>query len=148
LSEGEKKLFEEMKERGVFFEYKKGGKTLIGIDRDYMPLVSHPLLDQLERQGYLIAEKDEIEKVNQLLKEWGKGGYKGVVGFDKKLYVVKEDILKKYEKTLLEILKKERSFEQLINALSIEPFLLKAILEILREEGKIIEKRKNVYEVV
>lgn len=168
LNEEEGKIFEKMLKGKVLFKYEKEGENRIGIDREYFPLVtgknsdnedkrdknnkseSKTLFQQLEEEKHMVIEnRGEVEELQRQIREKDKvEEVKGVRDFDKKFYIIKKDKLEEIEEDLEDkkVLDKEKSIEEIAEELGIEETLSKASLVVLREEGKVVEKGKNIYQ--
>jgi len=150
LSEEEPNVFEEMLSKGILFEYEKQGKKLIGIDRKFFPLIvskANPLLEELFEKGFLILENEaDANSLNEELKEEGKEDLvRGVRGFDKKYYILTlkklNEIKPKFEKAL----ESEKIISKIAEKLKTSEEFCQAMLEVMREDGEVIEKKKGVY---
>lgn len=107
--------------------------------------------DPLERNGYLIVEKEEEAKeISKKLEERIRNGeIRGVRGFDKKFYVVMSDFLAKMRVEINRVLKEKPStVEEIASKVGTANEAVRAILEIMREEGEVVEKKKGMYALV
>ena len=106
------------------------------------------LLAKLEKDGYLVLENEGMAQLlTQKLKSQGRdAGVEGVRGFDKKFYVIKREKLADFESRLTKALKGSgKKLDDIAEALSLDAGLCRAGMEVLREQGKVIEKRKGMY---
>lgn len=122
---------------------KGGGKEELGKESEEEGLTP---LEIIEKEGYFVAESEgEARKLSDELKT-KKREFRGVRGFDKKYYVVKNSFFSKYSKKIKDILKEgNKTIDQIVNAVNLPKNACVAILTILNEEGDIIEKRKGVF---
>ncbi len=158
LQEDGKKIFNNLLTEGVLFEYEKEGETRIGIDREYFSLATEnnqtknkdtpsSLIKKLEEQGYLVIEDEDLVKdlQEELRKKEKAEEVKGVRGFDKKYYIIKKDKLNEVEDEIKDLLDEEKIIHEVSEDLDIEEKLCKAALVVLREDGEVVEKGKNIY---
>jgi biotin operon repressor len=105
------------------------------------------MLEALAKEGYLIVENPALAKdVDEKLKrEKRESDYRGVRGFDKKYYLISKSGLAELEKKFDKALAKEKQLKAVADELGVKEGLAKAAIEVLREEGKIIEKRRGTY---
>ena len=146
------KAFESLVDKNILFKYQKSGEELIGIDREYYSILTKQQqakgLEELEAKGYLILEdKKEIYRISKEI-EASKKQVKGVMGFDKKLYLVTEKKFKEVKKVIEDSLKQESTIKEASKKTRLEEGLIKAMIELMKEEGEIIEKRKGVYKII
>lgn len=167
LTRYEKAIFDYLLKNKVIFAYKKEGKELYGISKEYLEYVigkalpekkkeetkkeegpeRDPLLSKLEKEGFLILENEgQAKELNLRLKsEKREGSVKGIRGFDKKYYVITADKLADLEKRLPKVIGKGRPLKEIAAELKLSEGLCKAAIELMREDGKVIEKRRDVY---
>ncbi len=154
LAEDEKNVFKDLLKRRVFFKYKKNGKELVGLDKRYLPLVLAPKKEEkpldLWEKGYAIVENEkDVEELSRRITEEGREDQvRGVRGFDQKYYIVTNEKLSSLEWRLLNALDGKKTLEEVAKELGENPELVRACVEVLREEGKILERRKELYERV
>lgn len=163
LSENEKKVYKKMLAGEVLFKYEKKGEERIGIDREYFPLVRSEKpkegkkekkyktpFQELEEEKYMvISNRGEVEELQREIRKKDKvEEVKGVKDFDGKFYIMKKDRLREIEEKLEDkgILNEEKPIKKVAEELEIKEELSKTALVLLREEGKVIEKGKNVYQ--
>lgn len=161
LTKEEKEVFEKMKKKKIFFDYIKKGKKLIGITKKYYkaPKASSPksssfpaaaaiekneMIDKLQREGCLV-----LDNIGTLTGDLRKRGLEkrviGIRGFDKKFYIILNQRLLELEGKIMKSTQKKRKVEDLAKELNISEPLCRAALEILREDGRVIEKANNEY---
>jgi hypothetical protein len=68
-----------------------------------------------------------------------------VRGFDKKYYIIGKPALADLERKFDRLLAKEKQLKAVADELGVKEGLARAAIEVLREEGKIIEKRRGTY---
>ncbi len=152
ISENEK-AFEKLLNDKILFKYKKSGEEMIGIDRNYYAnyVKQHgekDILSELEEKGWLILDdKKKIYEVNSKIEETGKQ-VKGVMGFDKKLYLVTGKKFNETKKRIEEAIEKPKSIEEVSEKTGLEQGLVKAVIELLKEQGEVIEKKKEIYQLI
>lgn len=152
----EQVLMVSMVKNRILFQYEKEGKKLIGIDREYFPYVTSEkpaekmtddvLINKLFSQGFMIAEDQAMANfLNDRLTAAKKTmDVVGVRGFDRKYYIVTRQKLAELQPRMLVLLKKEKTLAELAVEFKSED-LSKAILEVIKENGDVIEKRKGVF---
>lgn len=154
LNENEEKTFNKMLAKDVLFEYEKEGETRIGIDQEYFPLATKEtkekpkkLINKLETNGYVIIKDEEDAKKLQeeIRKKEKTEEIKGVRGFDKKYYIIKKDKLNEIKEELKNILDEEKIIHEISEDLNLKENLCKTALVVLREDGEVVEKGKNIY---
>jgi hypothetical protein len=143
--------------KGILFEYSKQEKKWVGIDRKFFadffkkeePKKEHtdPMISQLQKDGYLVIQNDSQAKnfVDKLKKAGMYKQIKGVRGFDKKYYIIMLDKLNEIEGNLIKTLDKERVLDDISKELKITKDLCKAAIEVLRDDGTVIEKKRELY---
>ena len=106
------------------------------------------MLTKLEKDGFLVLENEGMAQLlTQKLKSQGRDtAVEGVRGFDKKFYVIKKEKLADFESKITKALKGSgKKLDDLAEALELDAGLCRAGIEVLREQGKVIEKRKGIY---
>lgn len=148
LSSEEKKVFDELFKKGALFKYKRTGKELIGLDKKYFKYVIEErdeLIDKLAKEGCIVIEdQNQAKALNDRIKR-EKLGVRGIRGFDRRYYIVTLEKLSEIEDRLEKILTKEKMLKAISAELGLSEDLCRAAIEILREDGKIVEKKKNSY---
>ena len=77
------------------------------------------------------------------------GNVIGTRGFDKKYYVVLSSFFAKESQKIIELLKNgEATLQEICQKLNFEEQKAKALLTLLLEKGEVIEKRKNLFQLV
>jgi bifunctional DNA-binding transcriptional regulator/antitoxin component of YhaV-PrlF toxin-antitoxin module len=148
LSSQEKKMLDELFKKDVLFEYRREGKKLLGIDKKYLKHVfgeKSELVDKLVKEGYLVLEDQaKVKELSDRLKQ-EKLAVRGIRGFDKRYYIVSSEKLAEIEGRLEKVLEKEKMLKTISGELGVSEELCRAALEILLEDGRVIEKKKNTY---
>jgi len=148
LTGQEKKMLDELLKRDVLFEYKREGKKLMGIDKKYLKYVfgeKSELVEALVKDGFLVLEdQNKVKELSDKLKQ-EKLNVRGIRGFDKRYYIVSAEKLSEMELKLETVLVKEKMLKTISSELGVAEELCRAVLEILLEDGKVIEKKKNNY---
>jgi len=148
LNPEEKAMFDELFKKGALFKYKRTGKELIGLDKKYFKYVIEErdeLIDKLAKEGCIVIEdQNQVKALNDRIKR-EKLGVRGIRGFDRRYYIVTLEKLADIEDRLEKILTKEKMLKAISAELGLPEDLCRAAIEILREDGKIVEKKKNSY---
>lgn len=158
LKDDEEEVFNDLITDNVLFEYEKEGETRIGIEREYFSLATEntkksktpsSLIKKLEKQGYLVIEdEDAVKDLQEKLRKQEKAEeVKGVRGFDKNYYIIKKDKLQEIEDEIKDLLDEEKIIHEVSEDLDLEEKLCKAALVVLREDGEVVEKGKNIYKL-
>lgn len=106
----------------------------------------------LERDNFtVVSSEEEAKRLSYKLKDQIKN--KEVLGtksFDGNYFVIKSDLYEKYSPKVLNLIKNNSpaKLSELIESLDLNEELVKAVCEFLKEEGKITEKRKELYEFI
>lgn len=148
LSENERNILLELQKKEVVFTYRKSGKTLYGISRDYF----HYAVGSSEKKEFRYGILTE-EHMQRFLKDYEEsiksGEIKVLKGFDKKYYAINTQLLDTTKhKILKEIESQEKSVKEISEKTGLDEELCKCALEILKEEGMVFEKRKGWYKSV
>lgn len=149
-------IFNSLFSKKVFFDFSKKGQKWVGIAKEFFPLLvkertkkqaSDPMISKLQNQGYLVLSNEaEARMLNDKLKKARLfNSVKGVRGFDKRFYIIMLEKLHEIEGNLLKALEKERVLKDLSKELNISEELCKTAIEVLREDGSVIEKKKELY---
>ena len=107
--------------------------------------------EHLAKYGYVIIEneadaRDASAKLEQELKA---GEVLGTRGFDKKYYVAQRRFYHAWnEKIRPELKGKMLNIEQLAKKLNMSEVAARVALELMREQGEIIEKKKGMYSAI
>ena len=148
LNAKEKTVFDGLFKKGALFKYKRTGRELIGLDKKYFKYVIEErdeLVDKLAKEGCIVIEdQNQAKALNDRIKR-EKLGVRGIRGFDRRYYIVTLEKLADIENGLEKILTKEKMLKAISTELELPEDLCRAAIEILREDGKIVEKKKNSY---
>ena len=109
------------------------------------------LISNLEKEGYLVVQnEEEANEISRILEnDIRMGNVIGTRGFDKKYYIVLSSFFAKESQKILDLLKNgEATLQEICQKLNFEESKAKAILTLLLEKGDIIEKRKNLFQLV
>ena len=150
LSGSEPNIMKDLFKKRILFEYEKEGSKLVGIDKKFFPYLTEKetsIVDKLFSQGFIIVEEPALMKKinNQLIESKKAGQVKGIKGFDGKFYIVTMSRFSELKPRVEKILGSEKPLEKIASELSISEDLAKAVLEIMKEDGDIIEKSKDVF---
>jgi biotin operon repressor len=105
----------------------------------------------LEAKGYMVVEyENEAKRVSQLLERKIKNGeIFGIRGFDKKFYILSRQFYSTfYPRIVKAIAGKQSSASDIAESLKLSEPACIALLQMMKENGEIIEKRKGAYELV
>ena len=148
LNAEEKAIFDGLFKKDALFEYKRTGRELIGIDKKYFKYVvgeRDELIEKLVKDGCIVIEEQAQMKVlNDKIRN-EKLPVRGIRGFDKRYYIMSQEKLLEIERKLEKTLTKEKTLKAISAELGLPEDFCRAAVEILREDGTIIEKRKNSY---
>lgn len=97
-----------------------------------------------------IEDPEEIRKISYVLKnEINNGEVLGIRGFDRTYYIFRKANYEKNKSILLASLKESnKTFEELKTKLNVPELLLKGLIELVKEQGEIIEPKKGTYKIV
>ncbi|MGI6589770.1 MAG: hypothetical protein ACOX1V_03870 [Candidatus Iainarchaeum sp.] len=163
LNEKQKKALSELLKEGVVFvfklneSYKKGVYKLreetknsgVKESKNFNAIEKNSEDYNLEQDGFLVAKN--LGKARALSCEYEgqikEGMLKGISTFDKNYYLIETDLL---EEGIIKILnafkeKKPLTLEEIAKSINYSKTLTKIICEFLKEEGELIEKRKEQY---
>jgi hypothetical protein len=116
------------------------------------PKTQSPARRSLERNGYAVAlnEMEAKELSRELEADVRSGNVKGVRGFDKKFYIVTTEFFSKLAPKISKALegKKEMPLKDIAEALKVEPTAALACLQVMKEMGDALEKRREVFALV
>jgi len=163
-------LLNSLKRRSLlFFSEKKYPKGVYGLSQDAYELAMKPLESvseseipqkfdetgnwsaQLERNGYTIIENEQEAKdaSMRLEHELKAGDILGTRGFDKRYYVASKSFYTKYSEKVRELLKKESlNSDALAEKTHLSQNASRVVLEIMREQGDLIEKKRGMYVLI
>jgi len=148
LNAEEKAIFDGLFKKDALFEYKRTGRELIGIDKKYFKYVvgeRDELIEKLAKEGCIVIEEQaQMKALNDKIRN-EKLPVRGIRGFDKRYYIMSQEKLSEIEGRLEKTLTKEKTLKAISAELDLPEDFCRAAVEILREDGTIIEKRKNSY---
>lgn len=106
----------------------------------------------LEKDGFLVVKNEERAKaLSEELREKIKAGeIKGTRAFTGEFFIIYTKLLESAEKKVLEDIKKAKTctLAELGEKLKLTQTLTRIALEFLKEEGQVIEKKKDVYKYI
>jgi len=106
----------------------------------------------LEKDGFIVVKNEErAKKLSRDLEQQVKEGtIKGIRSFDGFFYIIESPLYEKYREVILKLIEASETIplEQITESVNISPILSKIVCELLKDEGEIIEKRKNLFEFV
>jgi len=106
----------------------------------------------LGKDGFMVCKNtNEAKALSLKLKESiEKGEVRGIKGFDGMFYIAENTLYQKHRKKVLEMIEKEKGVGsgQISERLGISEVLARIVCELLKEDGEIIEKRKDQYQAV
>lgn len=106
----------------------------------------------LEKEGFLICKnQNEAKALSMQLKEQiEKGEIRGIKGFDGMFYITEEALYKKHRAKVLSTIQAKKGINptEIGEKAGINKALAKIICELLKDEGEIIEKRKEQYQAI
>jgi len=152
LTPEEQKTFNDLLNRRIIYKYYRDNNELLGISRPYLQLVIKPKKETKDilENGFLVIENDnEAANISKMITKAGKqDDIRGVKGFSGKYYIVTKELLGEQEPKILESLDGKKSIEEVAQEIKEGTALVQACIEVLREEGAVIEKKKGAYERV
>jgi DNA-directed RNA polymerase sigma subunit (sigma70/sigma32) len=103
------------------------------------------LIEKLVKDGCIVIEEQaQMKALNDKIRN-EKLPVRGIRGFDKRYYIMSQEKLSDIERKLEKVLTKEKTLKAISAELGLPEDFCRAAVEILREDGTIIEKRKNSY---
>lgn len=73
----------------------------------------------------------------------------GIKGFDGQFYIIKAELYQKFAHQIIEKIKeKETSVDEIASNLKTNSNIVKTICQFLKEEGEILEKKKDIYKFI
>ena len=99
----------------------------------------------------VIKNEQRAKKVSEELRQQIQDGkIRGIKSFDGLFYVIEDSLYQKYRQQLLQIINvnKKILLGERARKLGVSEMLCKIICEFLKDEGEIIEKRKESYHCV
>ncbi|NYZ79141.1 hypothetical protein H0N99_03245 [Candidatus Micrarchaeota archaeon] len=162
LSQREKEVLSKLIERGAVLVYKGGKYSKTGVyeisNNVYTLLKSEkPEVEggtpeeQLEKKGYAVVEdaRDAEELCKKFDREIRSGDIIGTRGFDKRFYVAKRSwFTSLFEKVRQSMRKGANNIADISRELKISEPACAVILEIMKDKGDAIEKRRGCYGLV
>ncbi len=135
---------------GVYSITREYFQALRGTKRESRTEKSNEYTDQLKKQGYLILtdQADAESTAMNLSDEIENGEVTALKTFDGKVIFATAELVNTLGGRIINILSKSKrgmSIDTIANKLKVEPDKVRAVIEILRESGDVIEKRKGVY---
>ena len=73
---------------------------------------------------------------------------KGIKSFDGNYYILTNEKISECVPLVLKQIKTETTFDNILSATQLSKELCRAVIEILKDDGEIIEKEKNVFRKV
>lgn len=122
------------------------GRELLEPEREEKEERGLTPLERLEKEGYLVMDSEtEARRLSDELKP-KRREIRGLRGFDRKYYVVKNSFIMKHAKKIRDSLAAgNKTTDQLAAATGLPRGACVAILTIMNEEGEVIEKRRGVF---
>ncbi|MCD4740262.1 hypothetical protein K8R43_03665 [archaeon] len=150
LTDSEKETLKQLIEKKIVSFYDKGKYTdrgVYSISRDYYYLITKKPPKEMKCGFYVI---DDSYRARELMEEFKpqikSGDILSVRSFDKKYYFVSADVVNSTGSEIIAVLgEKDAGLEDLAKQLNVDKNLIKAVLEVLRESGDVIEKKKELY---
>lgn len=106
-------------------------------------------VELLESKGYLIVESEKVgdvwPEIEPLLES---GEYVGTKGFDGKLYIAKAKLLQRLGYRFKRLLKRPMTLGEIAQITKLSEKLCRVVLEIMMDQGEVIEERPGVYRVL
>ncbi len=105
----------------------------------------------LEQRGYLIVERERDVKAisDRLYRKVKNGEIMGVRGFDKRFYLARKGfysaLSERIERTMKG--KKAQSVREIAEQAKVKEDECAVVLNLMREEGEVLEKKKGVYQL-
>lgn len=151
LSEEEKKILEKLIKKKIVSFYNKGkyaDNGVYSISRDYYYLLTQRDKPEGLKKDFIVV--DDMNKAMELMEEFKPkirdGEILTVRSFNKKFYFVNSEMVDTLGSELFAQLgQKDTTVEELAKKTGKHEELVRAVLEILRESGDVIEKKKGLY---
>lgn len=106
----------------------------------------------LQKDGFLVFKNSENAKILSVkLKEDIEGGkIQGIKGFDGFYYIAESNLYLKHRAGVLDAIKSEKGIllEKIAEKAGISKMLAKVVCEFLKDEGEVIEKRKESFQAI
>ncbi len=167
LTEKERKIFDRLVRKRYVSVYRKGKYSkdgVVAISDAVYPLLRESLgqsrgsekegslVDQLHKSGYLILTNEhDAQTVSRLLeKDIRAGKVIGVRGFDKKYYVMTKELFSTIAPKIVSFIETKGSatIGDLARSLSLEEGMCRTAVNLLIENGTLVEKEKDRFEVL
>ncbi len=106
---------------------------------------------KIEKEGFAVIENElEAKRVSQLLESEIKAGkVMGVRGFDKKFYVVSSALHGALSEKISKALsQKNMALPEIVSETKANESAATAVLQVMREDGEVIEKKRGIYSLV
>lgn len=104
---------------------------------------------EMQRDGFMVCLNEERAKriSEEMRKQIEEGSIKGIKSFEGYFYIIENGLYNKYREKVLRVIKEEKnvSLQKLKELAGISQTLAKIACEFLKDEGEIIEKRKEQY---
>jgi len=112
------------------------------------PVPSDPE-EALELVGYVIVEREgEAKELSErLAPQIKKGEIMGVRGFDKRFYLARKGFYVSSSERISKAMRggKDKGVEEIAKEAKLKPDECEAVLNIMREEGEVVEKKRGTY---
>lgn len=158
LTQKEKEVLSGLIKGGAVRIYKGGKYSKTGvydISNEVYPLLKKSASESpeanLDRDGYAVIENSkEAERMSNLLqKEIAAGEVLGTRGFDKRFYIARRRWFdEKSERVRQCIGRKVKSIEEIMGESGMCEPACRVVLEIMRERGEVVERRKGLYGMI
>jgi len=116
------------------------------------PKATSPSNTSLKKDGFLVCKNvNEVKALSEnLKKDIEDGKIKGIKGFDGMYHIVKTDLYEKHREKIISTIKDEKGINSagVAEKMEIDKTLVKIICELLKDEGEIIEKRKDQFQAI
>lgn len=106
----------------------------------------------LKKNGFVVCKNANVAKrlSEQMRKDIQAGKIRGIKGFDGMFYIAEDKLYQKHRPKVLSAIKEEKGIgcAGIAKKLGIDATLITAICEFLKDEGEIIEKRKDQFQAI
>ena len=106
----------------------------------------------LDQDGFLVCRENEKARLlsENLRKEIEEGKIRGIKSFDGFFYIAEESLYQKYKPKILGLIKEEKGIGigKIAEKAGISKVLARVVCEFLKEEGDLIEKRKDQFQAI
>ncbi|MEM4363996.1 MAG: hypothetical protein QXU92_04050 [Candidatus Diapherotrites archaeon] len=162
LNEKEKQKFQEMLEQGKIKKFKSSEvfrKALYVLNKDqqnkkktYENKEKKPEEYSLEKDGFMIVKNETLAKQisDQNKDKIKEGKIRGMRVFTGEYYIIENELLREAENKILKELMKEtkQNILSLADKTKLTPTLIRVCAEFLKEEGQILEKKKDNFQYI